>query len=76
MSKLRSEAAQAVAELAESSVNLVVRPWCAGPAYWDVRFDLMQAIKVGLEGAGYSIPFPQRDLHIVSGGLSASGAGQ
>ena len=52
----------AVAELADSSVNLVVRPWVATRDYWDVRFALTEAIKRALDAAGISIPFPQRDV--------------
>ncbi len=55
----------AVSELADSSVNLVVRPWCAAGDYWPLKFDLTRALKEGLEGAGCSIPFPQQDLHLV-----------
>ena len=58
----------AVSELADSSVNLVVRPWCKSADYWAVRFDLLRLIKEALEQGGVSIPFPQRDVHIVSGG--------
>jgi small conductance mechanosensitive channel len=54
----------AVAELGDSSVNLVVRPWCSGGDYWGLRFDLTRAIKEQLEAAGCSIPFPQRDVHL------------
>jgi len=54
----------AVAELADSSVNLVVRPWVKSEDYWAVRFDLIETMKVKLEAAGISIPFPQRDVHI------------
>jgi small conductance mechanosensitive channel len=54
----------AVAELADSSVNLVVRPWCAKGDYWPLRFDLTRRCKEALEAAGCSIPFPQRDVHI------------
>ncbi|MHC4165078.1 MAG: mechanosensitive ion channel family protein [Planctomycetota bacterium] len=57
----------AVAELADSSVNFVVRPWCGKDDYWPLRFDLMRRIKDELESSGCSIPFPQRDLHIVNG---------
>jgi small conductance mechanosensitive channel len=67
----------AVAELGDSSVNLVVRPWCKGSEYWPVRFDMMRALKEGLEAGGCTIPFPQRDLHVVSlppGGQQAIGA--
>ena len=54
----------AVSELADSSVNFVVRPWCKKEDYWDLRWDLTQKIKVELEAAGLSIPFPQRDIHL------------
>ena len=70
----------AVVELADSSVNLVVRPWCAASEYWPLRFDLTRALKEGLEAGGCSIPFPQRDLHVVdvpatpSASPSATGA--
>jgi small conductance mechanosensitive channel len=54
----------AVAELADSSVNLVVRPWCASADYWALRFDLTRRLKEEIEKAGCSIPFPQRDVHV------------
>jgi small conductance mechanosensitive channel len=57
------KAAVAVAELADSSVNLVVRPWCAGSDYWGLRFDLTRKLKEELEAAGCSIPYPQQDVH-------------
>lgn len=54
----------AVAELGDSSVNLVVRPWCASADYWSLRFDLTRRMKEELEAAGCTIPFPQRDVHL------------
>ncbi len=54
----------AVGDLGDSSVNLLVRPWCQVKDYWAVRWDLIRAIKVALEGAGCSIPYPQRDVHL------------
>ena len=54
----------AVSELADSSVNLVVRPWCAGDDYWGVRFDVTRAMKERLEAAGCSIPYPQQDVYM------------
>lgn len=54
----------AVLELAESSVNLAVRPWVNTCDYWDVFFDLNEKIKVGLEKEGLTIPYPQQDIHI------------
>lgn len=54
----------AVNELGDSSVNLVVRPWCKKEDYWALRFDLNRTVKAELEAAGCSIPFPQRDVHL------------
>lgn len=54
----------AVAELADSSVNLVFRPWVKTADYWDVRFGLTEKIKNSLDEAGISIPFPQQDVHL------------
>lgn len=54
----------AVAEMADSSVNIVVRPWCKKEDYWGLRFDLTRAFKEELEKAGCSIPFPQHDVHL------------
>ena len=54
----------AVSELADSSVNFVVRPWVATADYWAVHFDLTEAIKKRFDQEGISIPFPQQDVHI------------
>jgi small conductance mechanosensitive channel len=54
----------AVAELADSSVNFVVRPWVKTDDYWDVKFELTEKIKLALDEAGISIPFPQQDVHM------------
>jgi small conductance mechanosensitive channel len=54
----------AVSNLGDSSVDIVVRPWCATADYWNLRFDLTQRLKEGLEAAGCSIPYPQRDVHV------------
>ena len=54
----------AVVELADSSVNFVVRPWVASADYWGVYFDTTEAIKKRFDEEGISIPFPQRDVHI------------
>jgi small conductance mechanosensitive channel len=55
----------AVSELGDSSVNIVVRPWCNRADYWVTRFALTKQLKEGLEAGGCSIPFPQRDLHVI-----------
>jgi small conductance mechanosensitive channel len=53
----------AVAELADSSVNFVVRMWVKKEDYWAVKFDMTQAIKDAFDQAGIEIPFPQRVIH-------------
>ncbi len=55
----------AVAELADSSVNLNVRPWVKTADYWAVKWDITEAIKKRFDEEDISIPFPQRDLHII-----------
>ncbi len=54
----------AVSELADSSVNFVVRPWVAIENYWGVYFDAMENIKKAFDEAGISIPYPQQDVHM------------
>lgn len=54
----------AVSELADSSVNLIVRPWCEFNDYWSVYFATMEKAKDLLEKNGISIPFPQQDIHV------------
>ena len=53
-----------VSELADSSVNFVVRPWVKVEDYWGVYFDLTEKIKKSFDANGVSIPFPQRDVHV------------
>ena len=53
-----------VSELADSSVNFYVRPWVNTEDYWDVKFDLTEKIKLALDEAGISIPYPQTDIHL------------
>ena len=52
----------AISELADSSVNFVVRPWVPSDDYWAVRFDLLERIKLGFDERGFTIPFPSRDV--------------
>ncbi len=53
-----------VSELADSSVNLAVRPYCKPEDYWEVYFDIYEAGKVALDEAEITIPFPQMDVHL------------
>ena len=62
----------AVFEMADSSVNFVVRPWVKSEEYWDVYFDLTEAIKKRFDKEGISIPFPQRDVHLYQQGGPSS----
>jgi small conductance mechanosensitive channel len=54
----------AVSELAESSVNFVVRPWVKSADFWAVKFDYTEAVKLRFDSEGIGIPFPQMDVHV------------
>jgi small conductance mechanosensitive channel len=62
----------AVSEMADSSVNIVVRPWCKKEDYWGLRFDLTRRFKEEIEAAGCSIPYPQTDVHLHTKSSSAA----
>ncbi len=53
-------------ELGDSSVNFAVRPWVKTGDYWPTRFAVQEAIKLRFDSEGISIPYPQRDLHIIN----------
>ena len=53
-----------VSELADNSVNFVVRPWVKRADYWDVYLYLQETVKLRFDEAGISIPYPQRDVHL------------
>ena len=55
-----------VNELADSSVNFTVRVWSKTEHYWDTHFYLIEQIKLTFDKEGIEIPFPQRDVHIIS----------
>jgi len=54
-----------VAELAESSVNIIVRPWVATENYWDVYYSLTEKIKLTFDERSISFPFPHRTVHML-----------
>ena len=54
----------AVSELADNSVNLVMRLWTNTADYWGVYFDTTEAVKLRMDEAGIGIPYPQRDVHL------------
>jgi small conductance mechanosensitive channel len=54
----------AVSELADSSVNFVVRPWVKSADYWGVYWDLTEKVKLTFDAESISIPYPQQDVHM------------
>ncbi len=54
----------AVSELADSSINFVVRPWVKTADYWGVFFDVTEKVKLTFDDQGISIPYPQQDVHM------------
>jgi small conductance mechanosensitive channel len=54
----------ALSELADSSVNFVVRVWVNAADYWGVYFDTNETVKKRFDAEGISFPFPQRDVHL------------
>jgi len=54
----------AVGELADNSVNFVVRVWVKTGDYWGVYFDTTEAVKVRFDEENIGIPYPQRDVHL------------
>lgn len=54
----------AVSELADSSVNFIVRPWVKNSDYIDVYYSLLEEIKKRFDQEGIAIPYPQTDVHI------------
>jgi small conductance mechanosensitive channel len=53
-----------VGELADSSVNIIVRIWAPSADYWGLKFDLTKRFKEGLEAKGLTIPYPQQDVYM------------
>ena len=54
----------AVSELADSSVNLVVRVWAEASNYWGIYFGLTEQVYKTFDKEGLNIPFPQMDVHV------------
>lgn len=54
----------AVGELADSSVNILVRPWVNSADYWPFYWDMQEKVKLTFDEQGIAIPFPQMDVHI------------
>ncbi|AXT27509.1 mechanosensitive ion channel family protein [Ruegeria sp. AD91A] len=54
-----------VGELGDNSVNIFCRPWSKSDDYWTVYWDLTGQAKERFDAEGISIPFPQRDVHLI-----------
>lgn len=54
----------ALGELADSSVNFLVRPWAKSGDYWSLMWDTTEAVKLKFDEVGISIPYPQMDVHL------------
>lgn len=53
-----------VSEHAESCISLVTRVWVKSPDYWNVKYDLLEAVKAAFDREGITIPFNQLDVHV------------
>lgn len=60
----------AVSELADSSINFVVRPWTKSSDFWQFKCDFQKAVKERFDAEGISIPFPQCDVHVLKEDVS------
>lgn len=65
-----------VGELADNSVNIVIRLWCEAGNYWPLKFDMTKALKQRMDKEGISIPYPQRTIHVVGGGQASVAAAE
>ena len=54
----------AVSELADSSVNFIVRAWVDAADYWGVFFDMNEKVYNTFNAEGLNIPYPQMDVHV------------
>lgn len=59
----------AVSELADSCVNIIVRPWVKSGDYWQVYYDMTEKVKTAFDKEDITIPFPQRDVHLYQANL-------
>lgn len=55
-----------LAEHGDSSVNFLLRVWCKTEDYWDVRFDLIETVKLEFDKENINIPYPQMDVHLIN----------
>jgi len=55
-----------IAAHADSSINIAVRPWAKSENYWPVYFGMMEEVKLAFDRENITIPYPQRDVHVIS----------
>ncbi len=55
-----------VKNLGDSAVNLTIRAWTIKDDFWSANYENQENIKIALQEAGISIPFPQREMRIIS----------
>jgi len=53
-----------VSELADSSVNFIIRVWVDSGNYWPVKFSLTKAMKMRFDAEGINIPYPHRTVYL------------
>lgn len=63
----------AVQELGDNSVNIAVYPFVKLEDRIAVQFDLTEKVKLRFDEEGISFPYPQRDVHLIGGQVSANG---
>lgn len=54
-----------VTTLGDSSVEITMRLWAMSGDFWALKFDLTRWAKEKIEAGGLSIPYPQRDVHLI-----------
>jgi len=62
-----------VAELADSGINLNIRPWVKSGDYWPFYWEMLEAVKTAFDRGGITIPYPQREVRLRSNGGDGRG---
>jgi small conductance mechanosensitive channel len=61
-----------VSELGDNAVVVAIRYWTSSPDWFATKLDFIKSAKLAFDEKGISIPFPQRDLHIIRSEASAA----
>lgn len=62
-----------IEEFADSSINIGMRYWVKTESLFDTQYQVNMAVFKALADNNIEIPFPQRDVHFVSGDKPAAG---